>query len=141
MKIGGKELRITLANFQTGIDLQRAFGQSLIEGKLNLEGISLNKEDVLKTDISGNSLSSIISTLISIGISEKFESCIFECAKSCLWGNDKVDRDLFEKVENREFYYPIMIEIAIVNLSPFAKGLLSMFTGAKEKFTNILKSK
>jgi len=110
LKINGKELRITLADFQSGIDLQNAFGKALIESKINLDGIVINKDDAR-----------------------------FKCAERCLLGEDKINWDFFEKEENREYYFPIMIEIAKVNLAPFVKGLLSMFGGIKEKFINILK--
>jgi len=139
LKINGKELRITLADFQSGIDLQNAFGKALIESKINLDGIVINKDDPLKTDIGQNALSTLINSALTIGISKELQNAIFKCAERCLLGEDKINWDFFEKEENREYYFPIMIEIAKVNLAPFVKGLLSMFGGIKEKFINILK--
>ena len=139
MTIDGKELRITLADFQSGLELQRALGEAIAKSDMTIDGIKINKDDPLKTDIPETSLSSILKTVVTIGISKTFEDALFKCAERAVVGEEKVNREFFEKEKNREYYFPIMIEIAMANLAPFVKGLLSMFSGVQGKILNILK--
>lgn len=122
MQINGEELRITPASFAEAVALQRAVGAAIKGSNISLP------EDANIGDASIN-ISEIMDLVISVGISPEVEEAVFVCAKRALLGTKKIDREFFETVENREHYYPIMLEVARVNLSPFFKNLASMFTG------------
>lgn len=139
MKINGQDLRITPASFEDAMELQRTVGTAIKENKLNIDG---NFGDSLaNTEISPDTIGDIINTIINIGISKDVENALFKCAERALVGDKKVNRDLFEPVENREHYYPIMIEILKVNLLPFFKALFLSSGGLLGKVKNILKQK
>jgi hypothetical protein len=125
------KLEITPASFSEAMALQRAIGKAINKGNINvdLEGFELNKDDPLKSDVSGDTIGSVISSLISAGTSEEVEAAVFKCANRALYDYKKINIDFFEKVENRPLYYPIMIEIIKVNIGPFIGGLFSEFGG------------
>ena len=137
MKIAEQELRITPASFSDAQDLQRAVGTAINMNKIKLDG-DIN-DNLLDSNVSSETISDIINVIISTAISKEVEAALFKCAERAVLGTAKIDRDFFEPVENREYYYPIMIEILKVNLSPFFKGLSSSSGGLLEKVTSILK--
>lgn len=133
-------LKITLASFDKAMDLQEAVGNAIKNSQLTLD-IKADKKDIMKSDISSDSIGSILKTLIGVGVSREVKECIFKCAETTLYNNEKVNKDFFEKEENRKLYYPIMFEIAKANLDPFMSGLFSMLNqmGLSELIGNILK--
>lgn len=152
MKIGDMELRITPASFEDAIDLKDAIEESIKAGKLNLDLDTSNKEvdtdkDIMSlSEVSPESITSMINTLLSIDNSKRVRAALFRCAERALLGNDKIDRDFFEKIENRQYYYEIMFEIIKVNVIPFFKGLFlklstSGAAGIGAIISNILKQK
>ena len=82
------------------------------------------KIDLEKSDVD---LSGLIDLVLGAAVSDEVQAALFSCSARALLGTDKIDSDFFEKVENRELYYPIMIEIIKVNVGPFLKGLASKF--------------
>jgi hypothetical protein len=136
MIIGGKELKITLASFNEALNLQRAIGKELAQSnsKFDIDSLTDGK-------INDDSVLEFLKILINIGISKEIEDCIFICAERAMWGTEKVDREFFEKEENRQYYFEIMFEIAKVNISPFFRSLLSRFSGLQGMIGNILKQK
>lgn len=132
-------LKITLGSFSEAMALQKAIGRALRGQKLDLQGASSDiikrKEDgsidVASVDLSevGGIATTIMNLVLGAACSDEVENCLFACAGRCLIGQDKVDRDYFEKAENRANYYPIMIEIIKANCGPFLKGLGSSFGG------------
>jgi len=136
MNIGGKELKITIASFDEAMDLKRAIGKSLLSNGINIDLDNIS-EDNLKND----SVMGILKAIISVGISKEVETCLFNCGARCIIGVEKVDKDFFEKPENRQWYYQIMLEIIKANLLPFFSGLLSGFSGLQKKIGSILKQK
>jgi hypothetical protein len=146
MKIGDKELRITPATFDEAMDLKDAVEDAVKSGKLNID-IEEAKEGIDNISsvgsINSESLTSLINTILSIDNSKTVRKSMFVCAERALLGNDKINKDFFEKVENREYYYEIMFEIIKVNLMPFFKGLFSKLSGSgiMGSLANILKPK
>lgn len=142
MIIKGKDLRITPASFDDAMNLQKAIGKAINQNRI---GIDLNNiedaDSILNLDFSKEMLGDFLRTAISIGISNDVEQCIFKCAERALIGENKIDKAFFEDVENRKHYYPIVIEIIKVNLSPFFESLFSLFSGVEEKLKSIRKSK
>ena len=141
MKIGNKELRITPSSFEEALDLKDAVENSIKSGKIKIDA-KVNNEDLLKTELGDETLGSIFNAVLAIDSSKEVRNNLFICSERALLGEDKIDRAFFEKVENREFYYPIMFEILKVNLTPFFKGLFSGSMGdIGLKITNFLKQK
>lgn len=61
--------------------------------------------------------------------SRKVEACLEKCLASCQYGPSelKIDKNSFDKPENREDFVPVCIEVARENLTPFMKGLYAGF--------------
>jgi len=139
MKISGVEIHIELAEFRDALALQKALGRSLKGQKLDLAGVS---SDVIKKDDSGNIdvssvdlsgaggiATTILNLLLGPVCSDEVESAALACAKKCYVEStrDPINMDFFDKPENRELYYPIMVEVIKANCGPFIKGLVSSF--------------
>lgn len=116
------KLDITPASFQAANKLRRVVGQALNEKKISLGG-DFDLDGLLQNDITGDLVGGIISPLLSVVNSEQVEGAIFECAKTARYNREKIDLDFFEKPENRELFFPIMMEVAKENLAPFFAGL------------------
>lgn len=120
--INGSELKITLGSFSEAMSLQKAIGRAL-------RGMKLDLPDSAKADLSPDAIGDILGAVLNVATSDDVEAALFSCAGRCLIGTEKVDRDYFERPENRQNYYPIMIEIIKANCGPFIKGLGSSFGG------------
>jgi hypothetical protein len=141
MKIGNKELIVTPSSFDEAMDLRDAVEIAVKSGKLKFD-VQVNQEDLLKSDLGDETFGSLINAVLSVDSSKEVRKCLFVCAERAVLGEAKIDKDFFEKPENREFYYSIMFEILKVNLAPFFKGLFSGSMGSiKEKISSFLKLK
>ena len=135
MMIGEVELRITPASWANAVGLQKALGRAIKEANLSFDVGDFKKLDQAVEKL----LPTMANGLLAVITSDEVESALFKCAEKALVGNEKVDRDFFEKIENRQHYFPIMIEIIKVNVGPFFKTLSSMFPDLGGKVLNILK--
>jgi hypothetical protein len=126
MKIKGVELRVTPASFELADELQNEVMRALEKSDITLD-----------TEIDAN----ILNPLLSVAGSKEIKKLLFECCKTVLFGEETVNKDFFEKVENRELFYPIMIEVMRVNLLPFFQGLLSQFQGGGGILESIMQKK
>jgi len=127
MQINGKELKITLSSFSDARALEKSIERALKGTRFEIPSITTGadgKIDMEKTDVD---LPGIIDMVLGVATSDEVENALFVCAQRALVGTDKVDRDFFEKAENREHFYPIMVEIIKVNVGPFFKALGSKF--------------
>jgi hypothetical protein len=127
MQLNNKELKITPASFAEAMALQKAIGRALKGTSFKMPSIvtdASGKVDLEKSDVD---LAGIIDLVLGAAVSDEVQACLFVCSARALLGQDKIDQDFFEKVENRELYYPIMVEIIKVNVGPFLKGLVSKF--------------
>ena len=120
MQLNNKELRITAGSFADAMALQKAIGRALKGSKLELP-------ESMTVDMAPDKLGDIIGAVLGVVTSDEVEACLFACAARAVLGDAKIDRDFFENVDNRELYYPIMVEIIRVNVGPFIKGLASKF--------------
>ena len=125
MTIGGRELRVTPSSFDEALTLQETISEALQKTSLSLD----IGEEIEQTEITGGNFDAIVKAALSVGTSRKVRDALFACAKRAVWGEERVTRELFEDVENRQHYYAVMIEIAKVNLGPFVGGLSSAFSG------------
>lgn len=131
MQINGKELLITPAAFGDAMALQKAIGRALKGTKLELPESMAEKMDA-------SQLGDIIGAVLGVATSDEVEAALFACASRAVYGPGKepISTEFFEKVENRELYYPIMIEIIKANVGPFFKGLSSKFEGLGQMLGN-----
>lgn len=120
MQLNGKNLTVTPGSFSEAMALQKAIGRALKGTKLELPESST-------IDLSPDKIGDILGMVLGVATSNEVEDCLFACSARAVLGQDKIDRDFFEKVENRELYYPIMVEVIKVNVGPFIKGLASQF--------------
>lgn len=126
MQLNNRELKITPAGFADAMALQKAIGRALKGTSFKMPSIVMTdgKVDLEKSDVD---IAGIIDLVLGAVVSDDVEACLFLCAGRALLGQEKIDQDFFEKVENRELYYQIMVEIIRVNVGPFLKGLVSKF--------------
>lgn len=140
MNIDGKELRITPSSFDDAMDLKDAIEMAVREGQIKLSG-DLLEGDVFQKELSGEDLSGVLNAILSVDSSKTIRACLFKCAERAVLGTDKINREFFENNDNRKYYYPIMVEILKVNITPFFAKIFSSFTGFEEKIKNFLQSK
>lgn len=147
MELNGKRFIVQPAGFEDAMELQEAVADALKGAKLDLNGVSdalANGGDILEADVSKLSgpLESIIGMALSVITSKRVKQSLFKCCdKIVLVGDENVNREFFENVDNRELYYPIMMEVVKVNLGPFFKRIGSLFGGPGSLITAFLKSK
>ncbi len=129
MKFNKKNLKITMASFSDATDLQDAIANAV-------RGNNVDIPDSIDSKIN---VSTFLDAALNTISDKKVRESLFVCAEKALYNDNKIDADFFEKEENRELYYPIMIELLKVNLGPFLDGLLSMFGGLGGMLKNFQK--
>ena len=127
--IDGKEINITPASFGVVMSLFYAIARAVKENgiKLDLSSLDLGKENLTKMEI--GDIGWIIEPILSLATDEKVRDLLFDCCKRAIFDKHKINVEFFEKSGNRKYYFPIMIEVLKVNLSPFfglASSLFSM---------------
>ena len=127
MLIEGKELTITPAGFADVFALKRALALAVKRDGINFDmgGFSIDEENPAKSQV-GN-IGEILDSILEVATDPDVQKWLFKCCERVLYGKYKVDKDFFEESENRQYYYPIMIEVIKVNLSPFFGKLGSLF--------------
>lgn len=133
-------LKITHSSFKKAKHLFRTLSNTLKESKLDFRDVKIDEEDVFQSEL-GGAISSVLNMALGVIGSESVENAIMDCGRA-VYDNEKVNEEFFEKEENRSLYIPIMVEMAVKNLNPFYKGLLSMFADLSlvTKFFQKLKS-
>ena len=135
MDLNGKELIVQPSSFRNVMDLKRVISKALrADGiTLDLKEITIDEKDFKKSDIGKETLGSLIENLLAIVTDENVENALFKCCeKVVMLDKELIDLSFFEKVENRQYYYPIMLEVLKVNLMPFFEKISSMFSGVGE---------
>jgi len=128
MQINGMELKITEGSLEEAFALQKALSDALREKgiKFSLSGIKFD-EDIFETEMGNVDIGGIMEMVLSVSTDRRVRECLFALGKRCTIGSGeqsfRITEDFFEKTENRQHYFPIMMEIAKANLSPFFKGL------------------
>lgn len=125
------DLDITLGSFDVCFELQDAVTKAI-------KGNSIAIPNSMDEEFSP---SGFIDAALGTISSKEVRSCLFNCSTRATYRGAQVNQDFFEKEENRELYYPIMVEILTKNIGPFIKGLLSLFGGVGDLLKNYLKSK
>lgn len=120
-------LEITPASFEEAMELQDAVGNALSAKKIDLDFDITGAEEKLNS----GDIGTVLQLAISVATDKRVRNSLFTCAKRARYKNQSIDADFFEHKENREKYYPIMIEILKVNLLPFFGGLGGLLQTAK----------
>jgi len=142
--INGKKLEITLSSFKEVMQLKKAVEKAIQRQGLVIDIDGVDMENIMNSKVSEGSVSSIISSILAVDTSEDVERLLFVCAERATYDNHKINAEFFEHPDNTgnwELYYPIMFEVLKVNLSPFFKGLLSLFGSSSAILAALLKSK
>ncbi len=129
MHINGKELKITISSFRDARDLEKAIERALKGTRFEIPSIARSADGKIDLEHTDVDFSGMVDMVLGVSTSDEVEDCLFKCAERAMVGQEKVDRDFFERVENREHFYPIMVEIIKVNVGPFFKALASKFGG------------
>lgn len=130
--INGIELNITQADFEEVMVLKEIIVKKLEENgiKINLSSIDISSEKL--SDMEVGEVGWMAEPVLKIATDSTIRKYLFKCAERALFGKEKVDLDFFEKPDNRKYYYPIMMEVLKVNISPFfglASSMLSNLPG------------
>jgi hypothetical protein len=143
MNIDGKVLIVTPSSFGEAMSLQTAIVKALKENgiKVDLSGISFSEEDILKTEV--GDIGWLLEPVLTVSTDPIIRELLFKCCKRASFGPEKtkIDVDFFEEPENRKYYYPIMMEVLKVNISPFFGFASSVFSKLKGLTDKYLKSK
>lgn len=139
MQLEGKELTITPAGFADVFALKRALAVALKRGgiKYDLSGLIIDDKDSNKSEF--GDIGFLLEAVLEVSTDPDVQKWLFKCCERVIFGEDKVNQDFFEEPSNREYYYPIMIEVIKINLSPFFRKLSSVFLPLQEILKNIQK--
>ena len=138
MKIEGHELKITPAPLQKSMDLMRSVANALRDQGLDLESVEINAADPAKTEVP---LDAILRNVLSVATDPVVINLLFDCAHHALVNSQRIDREFFEPVERRKYFYPVMLEILKVNVMPFFDDLGSWFGGLQGMIKSTPKQK
>ena len=108
------------ADFESAMKLKDAIGIELSKSKVKIDINSLGS--LMETELDIMSIGSVIAQLDS---SKEIREAVFICLQRCTYKEEKVTKTLFDNVDMRKHYYPIMWECIKVNLAPFFEGVLS----------------
>ena len=107
----GKKLEIDIAPIETGLNLYRAI---LIECKgANLD-LSVANEDTVMDLLLKNK-----EACLNILSSELVLEAIKDCCSKVVYDKQRFNMSLFEKMENRKDFIPVMMIVAMENIRPF----------------------
>lgn len=130
MDIGGKELVIKPASFASAMKLKYQIGKVLDIKDIDISSVEIDPENPLQSNVGSKTIGSLIENIITVATDPKIMDCLFECCgKGVLLDKDLVNKEFFENPDNREYYYPVMIEVLKVNITPFFGKVSSMFSG------------
>lgn len=107
----GKKLEIDIAPIETGLNLYRTI---LIECKgANLD-LSVANEDTIMDLLLKNK-----EACLNILSSELVLEAIKDCCSKVVYDKQRFNMSLFEKMENRKDFIPVMMIVAMENIRPF----------------------
>ncbi len=126
--IDGKELIVTDAEFAEVMALKEVIVKMLQANgiKIDLSSVDIDFKNLEKMD--AGDVGWILDPILTLTTDSTIRKHLFVCAERAMFDKNKVNVDFFEKVENRKYYYPIMMEVLKVNISPFFGLASSLFT-------------
>ena len=138
--IDGKELEVTPSSFADVMALKEVIAKALNEKgiKVDLSSVDIDLKNIEKMDL--GDVGWILEPVFTLTTDSTIRKHLFKCAERAMFNKSKVNEDLFEKVENRKYFYPIMMEVLKVNIAPFfglASSWSSNLPGLKEMFQKL----
>jgi hypothetical protein len=112
----GVVLTVNCADYENADRLFRSVMTELRNAKADLGALASLGEDI----------SPLVQGGMTLLASKEVSDALWSCASRCLYGHEKVTRKLFEAEDARQDVYPLLWEVAKVNLSPFFGSLVSM---------------
>lgn len=107
----GKKLEVDIAPIEIGLNLYRAI---LIECKgANLD-LSVAEEDTVMTMLLKNK-----EACLNVLSSETVLEAVKDCCAKVVYDKQRFTMDLFNKLENRKDFIPVMMIVAMENIRPF----------------------
>lgn len=107
----GKKLEMDIAPIELGLTLYRAI---LIECKGAGLDLTVCPEDSIMSMIFKN-----IDATLNVLSSEIVLEAIKDCCAKVVYDKQRFSMDLFENVDNRKDFIPVMMLVAIENIRPF----------------------
>ncbi len=107
----GKKLELDIAPIENGLNLYRSI---LIECKHADLDITAADDDTVMTMLLKNK-EAVLNVLSSEAVFEAVKDC---CAK-VVYDKQRFSMDLFNKLENRKDFIPVMMLVAMENIRPF----------------------
>lgn len=124
----GAILTLCEAPFETSMQLLKVTAKELgqvttgikLEANLATDPAALSK--LMSQDLTLDLLKNAVCQIIG---SDAFEGVLSACMQRCLYNNQAINRETFEKREARQDYLPAAWEVIKHNLLPFFAGLKS----------------
>lgn len=107
----GKKVELDIAPIETCLNLYRAI---LIECKGAGLDLSIAEEDTVMTILLKN-----LDAVLNVMASEQVLEAIKDCCAKVLYDKQRFSMELFEKVEARKDFMPVMMIVAMENIRPF----------------------
>lgn len=107
----GKKLEVDIAPIETGLTLYRAILNECKNANLD---ITIAQEDTLMSMLLKNK-----EACLNILSSELVLDAIKDCCAKVVYDKQRFSMDIFNKVENRKDFIPIMMIVAMENIRPF----------------------
>ncbi len=107
----GKKLEVDIAPIETGLTLYRAILTQCKNANLDL---SIAAEDTIMTMLLKNK-----EACLNILASEDVLEAIKDCCAKVVYDKQRFNMELFNKIENRQDFIPIMMIVAMENIRPF----------------------
>ena len=124
----GKKLELDIAPIETGLALYRSI---LIECKnANLDLNVADDDTILKLLIKNKE--ACLNVLSSEAVLEAVKDC---CAK-VVYDKQRFTMDVFEKIENRKDFFPVMMIVAMENIRPFFEEPHIILDSIQAQFLN-----
>lgn len=141
MLIGEKELIITPSSFAEVMALKSAIAKAVKENgiKIDLSSIDISSDKI--SDMEVGEIGWVLEPILTLATDSNVRKHLFKCCERAMIGKDKINQDFFEELENRKYYYPIMMEVMKVNIAPFFGFASSVFSKLKGMTDKFLKSK
>ncbi len=138
--IDGKELEVTPASFADAMALKEVIAKALKENgiKIDLSSVDIDFNKIDKMD--AGDVGWILEPVLTLTTDSTIRKQLFKCSERAMFNKSKVNEDLFEDVENRKYFYPIMMEVLKVNISPFfglASSSFANLPGLTEVFQKL----
>ncbi len=107
----GKKVTIDYAPMDCALNLLRCVLNECKNAGLNLKiGVDTNLAELLSNNKEA---------LLNIFSSEPVLEATQDCCTKVLYDNQKFNTDIFEDITNRQDYIPLLVLVALENLTPF----------------------